>query len=51
MEIILKEHIQKVIDNSSEMAIPYIRFIQIDVFAVPTIVGIYLAIKNYEESE
>ncbi len=51
MEIILKEHIQNVIDNSSEVAIPYIRLIQIGIFAIPTIVGIYFAIKNYEESK
>jgi len=51
IEIILKEHIQNVIDNSSSVAIPYIRLIQIGVFAIPTLVGIYLAIKSYEESK
>ncbi len=51
MEIILKEHNQNVIDNSSEVAIPYLKLIQVGVFAIPTLVGIYLAIKNYEESK
>ena len=51
IEIILKEHIQNVIDNSSSVAILYIRLIQIGVFAIPTIIGIYLAIKSYEESK
>ena len=51
IEIILKEHIQNVIDNSSTVAVLYLRLIQIGVFAIPTIVGIYLAIKTYEESK
>jgi len=51
MEMILREHIQNVIENSSQVAIPYIRLIQIGVFAIPTVIGIYLAIKNYEESK
>jgi hypothetical protein len=51
MEIILKEHIQNVINSSSPEAIPYLRLIQIGVFAVPAIAGIYLAIKNHEESK
>jgi hypothetical protein len=49
IEIILKEHIQNVIDNSSKVAILYIRLIQIGVFVIPTIAGIYFAIKNYGE--
>ena len=50
-EIILWEQINEVIKNSSEVAIPYLRLIQMGVFAVPTIVGIYSAIKEHEESK
>ena len=51
MEIILREHIQKVIENSSQVAIPYLKLVQIGILAIPTIVGIYLVIKNYEGSK
>lgn len=48
MEIIFRENIQEVIKNnpSSEF---YIRLIQIGIFSVPTVIGVYLAIKSYEE--
>lgn len=51
IEIILREQFSEVIKNSSEVAIPHIRLIQIGVFAIPTVIGIYLAIKEHEESK
>jgi hypothetical protein len=46
-DIILNEHINNLIkDNPS--AEFYLRFIQISIFAIPTVVAIYLAIKEHE---
>lgn len=50
IQLILKEEINDLINSSSSVAIPYLRLVQIGIIVIPLIPGIYLAIKNYEES-